>query len=86
MQALFFTDEQLSALMRAATPLPPGDRTAFLEEVASKLQDKVLGDRLVFASKMSAKVDSAALQDGYELYHHCFFFPPAASGASCSRG
>jgi hypothetical protein len=48
MQALSFTDEQLSALMRAATPLPPGDRTAFLEEVASKLQDKVLGDRLVF--------------------------------------
>ena len=27
------------------------------------------GDRLVFASKMSAKVDSAGLQDGYDLYH-----------------
>src|SRR5438477_9483462 len=32
------------------------------------------GDRLVFASKMSAKVDSAAVQDGYQLYHHSFFF------------
>jgi hypothetical protein len=32
------------------------------------------GERLVFASKMSAKVDSAAVQDGYDLYHHCFFF------------
>ncbi len=31
-------------------------------------------DRLVYASKMSAKVDSAAVQDGYELYHHNFFF------------
>jgi len=31
-------------------------------------------DRLVYASKMSAKVDSAAVQDGYELYHHSFFF------------
>jgi hypothetical protein len=29
---------------------------------------------LVYSSKMSAKVDSNALQDGYQLYHHCFFF------------
>ncbi len=34
----------------------------------------VRADRLVYASKMSAKVDSAAVQDGYELYHHSFFF------------
>src|SRR3954447_21179282 len=32
------------------------------------------GDRLVLASKMSAKVDSAAVQDGFQLYHHSFFF------------
>jgi hypothetical protein len=32
------------------------------------------GDRLVHASKMSAKVDSAAVQDGFQLYHHAFFF------------
>ena len=32
------------------------------------------GEKLVFASKMSAKVDSAAVQDGYDLYHHSFFF------------
>jgi hypothetical protein len=29
---------------------------------------------LIYASRMSAKVDSAALQDGYDLYHHSFFF------------
>jgi uncharacterized protein len=29
---------------------------------------------LVYASRMSAKVDSAAVQDGYQLYHHGFFF------------
>ncbi len=29
---------------------------------------------LVYASKMSAKVDSTAIQDGYQLYHHNFFF------------
>ncbi|MCG3180418.1 MAG: hypothetical protein BIFFINMI_02779 [Phycisphaerae bacterium] len=39
------------------------------------------GDRLIFASRMSAKVDSAAVQDGYQLYHHSFFLTP--SGAWC---
>jgi hypothetical protein len=29
---------------------------------------------LVYASRMSAKVDSAAVQDGYQLYHHTFIF------------
>jgi len=29
---------------------------------------------LVMASRLSAKVDSAALQDGFDLYHHSFFF------------
>jgi hypothetical protein len=29
---------------------------------------------LVYNSKIVAKVDSNALQDGYQLYHHCFFF------------
>jgi hypothetical protein len=29
---------------------------------------------LVYASRMAAKVDSAAVQDGYQLYHHTFYF------------
>ena len=29
---------------------------------------------LVYTSKIVAKVDSTALQDGYQLYHHSFFF------------
>jgi hypothetical protein len=39
------------------------------------------GDRLVHASRTSAKVDSAAVQDHYQIYHHSFFFAP--SGAWC---
>ena len=35
---------------------------------------------LVYCSRMTAKVDSNALQDGYQLYHHCFFF--SADGRS----
>ena len=31
---------------------------------------------LVYASRMSAKVDSAAVQDGYQIYHHVFIFTP----------
>lgn len=29
---------------------------------------------LIYASRMSAKVDNTALQDGYQLYHHVFIF------------
>ncbi len=31
-------------------------------------------ENLVYASRMAAKVDSAAVQDSYQLYHHVFFF------------
>jgi hypothetical protein len=33
-------------------------------------------ETLVRASKMSAKVDTAGVQDGYQLYHHTFHFVP----------
>jgi hypothetical protein len=36
---------------------------------------------LVYASRMSAKVDNTAVQDGYQLYHHAFFF--TARGEWC---
>ena len=41
---------------------------------------------LVYASRMSAKVDSAAVQDGYELYHHSFFFTPAGRWCVVQQG
>jgi len=31
-------------------------------------------DKLVYASKMAAKVDSSALQDGFQIYHHNLIF------------
>jgi uncharacterized protein len=36
---------------------------------------------LVYASRTAAKVDSAAVQDGYQLYHHAFYF--TAKGHWC---
>ncbi len=42
--------------------------------------------RLVYISRLVAKVDSAALQDGYQLYHHNFFFTVGGSWAVVQQG
>jgi len=41
---------------------------------------------LVYASRMSAKVDSAAVQDGYQLYHHSFLFTAKGSWTVIQQG
>jgi hypothetical protein len=41
---------------------------------------------LVYASRMSAKVDNSGLQDGYQLYHHSFFFSGDGSWAVIQQG
>ena len=41
---------------------------------------------LVHASKVSAKVDSAAVQDGYDLYHHTFVFTPEGEWCVVQQG
>ena len=35
---------------------------------------KLAVDNLVYNSRMSAKVDSSLIQDGFQIYHHAFFF------------
>jgi hypothetical protein len=44
------------------------------------------GERLVYASRMSAKVDSAAVQDGFGIYHHSFFFTPEGQWCVVQQG
>ncbi len=41
---------------------------------------------LVYASRLSAKVDSSAIQDGYQLYHHIFLFTTRGSWAVIQQG
>jgi len=41
---------------------------------------------LIYASRMSAKVDSSAVQDGYQLYHHSFLFTTSGSWAVVQQG
>ncbi len=43
-----------------------------IEEYGEKFS--VNAEPLIYASKMAAKVDNTAVQDGYQLYHHAFFF------------
>lgn len=45
-----------------------------------------LEENLKRSSKLSAKVDSAALQDGYELYHHSFIFDLDGNWATVQQG
>jgi hypothetical protein len=41
---------------------------------------------LIYASRMAAKVDNSALQDGYQLYHHVFLFTKGGSWAVVQQG
>jgi len=42
--------------------------------------------KLIYASRMSAKVDNTALQDGYQLYHHTFIFTRRGQWAVVQQG
>jgi uncharacterized protein len=56
-------------------------------EIAAACETLSIDPRpLVYASRMSAKVDSAAVQDGYQLYHHAFFFTPSGTWAVVQQG
>lgn len=43
-------------------------------------------ESLIYASRMAAKVDSAAVQDGYQIYHHCFVFTARGQWAVIQQG
>lgn len=50
--------------------------------------DSIKGDpnRLIYASRMSAKVDSSALQDGYQIYQHTFIFTKEGNWTVIQQG
>lgn len=43
-------------------------------------------NNLVYNSKMSAKVDSSLVQDGYQIYHHAFFFTKVGAWTVVQQG
>jgi len=44
------------------------------------------GDRLAYNSRMAAKVDSAAVQDGFGIYQHSFFYTDDGEWAVVQQG
>lgn len=44
------------------------------------------GEKLVYASKTSAKVDNTCVQDGYGLYHHTFIFTAEGAWSVVQQG
>jgi hypothetical protein len=46
--------------------------------------DKI--EKLLYASKMAAKVDNAAVQDGYSLYHHAILFDESGNWTIVQQG
>ena len=57
---------------------------AELERIGAELS--LDGSALAYASRMSAKVDSAAVQDGFALYHHAFFVTAAGRWGVVQQG
>lgn len=43
-------------------------------------------DNLVYSSKISAKVDNTAIQDGFQLYHHTFIFSKSNNWTVIQQG
>src|SRR5512136_1871921 len=66
----------------AASRKTPGEIVTYAEHhsIARPATD------LVYASKLSAKVDNTAVQDGYQLYHHAFLFTPSGEWAVVQQG
>ena len=55
-----------------------------LREIGARLS--MDGDRLAYNSRMAAKVDSAAVQDGFGIYHHSFFLTADGEWAVVQQG
>ncbi|MGQ9622337.1 MAG: DUF763 domain-containing protein [Candidatus Caldatribacteriaceae bacterium] len=58
------------------------------EEIVAHAEKDALpfGEEFVEYSKLSAKVDNTALQDGYTLYHHVFFFTASGKWSVVQQG
>ena len=57
------------------------------EEIAARAKHlNADAQSLIYASRLAAKVDNAALQDGYQIYHHCFVFDRDGRWAVIQQG
>lgn len=54
--------------------------------IAERLGLPSAAEQLVYTSRLVAKVDNAAVQDGYQLYHHTFWFTADGRWAVVQQG
>lgn len=66
----------------AASRKTPGE----IEELGNKGFIKEDPEKFIYASRMSAKVDSSALQDGYQIYQHSFILTRTGNWAVVQQG
>jgi hypothetical protein len=64
----------------AASRKTPSEIEAFGEKFS------IDPSHLIYASRLSAKVDNCAVQDGYKLYHHVFLFTKESHWAVVQQG
>ncbi len=57
-----------------------------LQSLSDKRLINADSEKLKYASKMAAKVDNTALQDGYQLYHHSFLVTSEGKWAVIQQG
>lgn len=57
-----------------------------IKQAAEKYPLQINPENLIYASKMAAKVDNAAVQDGYQIYHHFFIFTEEGNWAVIQQG
>ncbi len=57
-----------------------------IEKIAENFSLSISPHHLTYASRLSAKVDNSALQDGFQLYHHTFIFTEEGDWAVIQQG
>ncbi|MGI6413162.1 MAG: DUF763 domain-containing protein [Syntrophomonadaceae bacterium] len=57
-----------------------------IKQIADKHPIAHSVEALIYASRMSAKIDNTAVQDGYDIYHHFFIFTSQGTWAVIQQG
>ena len=69
---------------KGKTSLKTPEQISLFGARAELSQEKI--NSLEYNSRMAAKVDSSLIQDGFQIYHHCFFFSRNGAWAVVQQG
>lgn len=86
-EALFGMEKELGLFVaggKGKTSKKTPDQILFWGEKINLDQKKA--HRLIYLSRLTAKVDSALVQDGFQLYHHNFLFTKSGAWAVVQQG